>query len=231
METLILAIVCIVLMFILYVVTGGWKKYGGLFGIWKWIRASIKSSAPPSSLIAPQKEIGREDAQADEAVRVLREIYVEFDNRQSRLERQLTLLTENQARLQAQVEALLAQQSQIQTGPKIASHTVERDTLQSVTEPSAAPADSFPTGTQMAALETVDGWAKQQPEQTGRGERVKRSDVAVEPQQPAANEDTYFAILDLLAAGRTLAQIAAELHVPEAHVAYVQQIMAEPTRE
>ncbi|WAH35381.1 hypothetical protein [Alicyclobacillus dauci] len=92
MTTLILAIVCIVLIFVLYVVSGGWKNHGGLFGIVKWMRSGARLGIPQKSP-SPIRHQTVESNRADkEAIKILREIHAEMSARYSDLERRLTEL-------------------------------------------------------------------------------------------------------------------------------------------
>lgn len=84
MPTIILAVICVVLIFILYIVSGGWKKYGGLLGIVKWIRATAYGAKHDPSVIpsAGKKPVPSPDEQVTV---VLRQIYQDFEEKYERL--------------------------------------------------------------------------------------------------------------------------------------------------
>ncbi|KRW91643.1 hypothetical protein SD51_08355 [Alicyclobacillus tengchongensis] len=83
-ETVILAIVCVILVLILYVVTGGWRKYRGVRGFFQWIREGMTTSNGFASG-ASRRKTGEHSSSADagvaEAIAVLRDMYTEFDEK------------------------------------------------------------------------------------------------------------------------------------------------------
>lgn len=92
-PTLILAIVCIILIFILYLVTGGWRKYGGFSGIYKWMYAGMriqdgasKTSGGTFRETRRTQSVASRGADDSEVVGILRDLYLEFDERQRALE-------------------------------------------------------------------------------------------------------------------------------------------------
>lgn len=84
MPTIILAVVCIVLIFVLYIVSGGWKKYGGLLGIVKWIRTTSYGGKRDASTV---RRAARTSASSsdEQVVEVLRQIYQEFEMKYEKL--------------------------------------------------------------------------------------------------------------------------------------------------
>lgn len=72
-----------ILVLILYVVTGGWRKYRGVRGFFQWIREGMTTTNNFASGASRQQtgEHSSADAGVAEAIAVLRDMYTEFDEK------------------------------------------------------------------------------------------------------------------------------------------------------
>jgi hypothetical protein len=73
----IMGIVCILLIVFLYIFSGGWKTYGGAFGIWKWLSQGGLSNPNGRSRRRPVQKV----PEASEFADILEEIYREFTDK------------------------------------------------------------------------------------------------------------------------------------------------------
>lgn len=90
MPTFVLAGVCLVLVFVLYIVSGGWRKYGGIFGILKWAQASANRDTGDMNKSNFSKK--SKSHQHEDVVEVLRQVYQEFDEKHDALLQRIELL-------------------------------------------------------------------------------------------------------------------------------------------
>lgn len=205
MPTLILGFVCIILIFVLYIVSGGWRKYGGVFGIFRWLRHGAKIGSTPANppfsfsrrdpLSVPNKRSGADE----EAIQVLREIYQEFEERHRELASRMKTLERANESLQSEIDALKSR-----------------------------PLTAFP-GKGISGF-VPDGRSLNVPEVQRVVPEFAVALEAIETGSEMERQDKYFAILDLLDSGFSEAQIAEQLGVTFEDVAYVQRIMAGPQR-
>lgn len=108
MPTFILAIVCLVLIFVLYIVSGGWRKYGGVLGVFKWVGGTLNSSSSRHFHSRTQEHRDssgsglREDT---EVVEVLRQVYQEFEDKHHQMEQTVQRLAQEVNLLKSQINA------------------------------------------------------------------------------------------------------------------------------
>lgn len=74
MVSTVMGLVCLALIISLYAFSGGWKTYGGMFGLWKWLKQGGLSNPTPYG----QKHGGQRSENVAEVVDVLDDIYREF---------------------------------------------------------------------------------------------------------------------------------------------------------
>lgn len=114
-ETLILALVCVVLFAMLYAISGAWKTHPGAKGFIRWVLAQIRSGGPRSGMAAPSRMATDRPWRADRgasshpnadessrvaaAIQVLEEMYQEWDQRSRELEARIRALETALARL------------------------------------------------------------------------------------------------------------------------------------
>ncbi|GMA61541.1 hypothetical protein NZD89_17585 [Alicyclobacillus fastidiosus] len=140
MTTLILAIVCVILIFVLYVVSGGWKKYGGFLGLFKWLRAGAQLG-PVQANPRVAHASGQSGPSSDEAIQVLKELYTEFDERTRALECRLEQLEQSVQALEVRVQSRpldTVAPSAVDQAARLRAHS---DALEQMPLPSAADID------------------------------------------------------------------------------------------
>ncbi|MFB5191454.1 hypothetical protein [Alicyclobacillus fastidiosus] len=197
MTTLILAIVCVILIFVLYVVSGGWKKYGGFLGLFKWLRAGAQLG-PVQANTRVLRANEQQGSSSDEAIRVLKELYTEFDERTRAIERRLEQLEQSVRSVEER-----GQPHRPAAGDQAARLRAQSDALQQMPAP--------PVGDIADAVDAID----LEPGFTN-AEGAGRPD------------DLYFVILDMLESGHSEDDIARALSVAASDVAYVREIMSGP---
>ncbi|GEO24834.1 hypothetical protein AAC03nite_06190 [Alicyclobacillus acidoterrestris] len=203
MTTAILAIVCIVLIFVLYIVSGGWKKYGGFLGVFKWLRAGaqvgpVQNAKPLAGASLPV------DKAADEAIRVLKDMYQEFDERIRAMEARLDKLEASQQSLERLRNSLLSMTSSV------------RSAAQELAQSPVDEGDGKDEGAVSSNASQTIAQAPVRETRTSVGDGVR--------------DDLYYVILDMLEAGRSEAEIASALNVQPEAVAYVREIMSIPVQ-
>ncbi|EPZ46237.1 MULTISPECIES: hypothetical protein [Alicyclobacillus] len=203
MTTAILAIVCIVLIFVLYIVSGGWKKYGGFLGVFKWLCAGaqlgpVQNAKPMARVSSPV------DPATDEAIRVLKDMYQEFDERTRAIEARLDKLEASQQSLERLLKPFLSM-----TSP---ARPIAQEPVQSTADDVGVKDDGAVSSKASQTIAQAD--VRETPTPVGDGVR----------------DDLYYVILDMLEAGRSEAEIASELNVQPEAVDYVREIMSIPVQ-
>ncbi len=89
--SIIMGLVCIALIVLLYIFSGGWKTYGGVSGLWKWLSQGGLSN--PS--IHKKQNLSSGKYRSDDVADVLEDIYREFTERVNMQNEELKKMNES----------------------------------------------------------------------------------------------------------------------------------------
>lgn len=223
-ETLILAGVCVVLLAMLYAVSGAWKTHPGVKGFFRWTAAQLRlRAAGPGS---PRNAVfladrarwdtagGEKPSDARLAIQVLEEMYQEWDQRSRHLEARIQALETAVAQLTAEVDKALHGAGHDRDNmvgkdcsPKRSAALSDLEIRQEAALHSAA--EKRERASPAAA---VDSWTHDR-----EGAR---------PRAQASREMLYFSILDLLHEGRSRDEIRDLLGVSTDEIARVEKLLS-----
>ena len=226
-ETLILAVVCVVLLTMLYAVSGAWKTHPGVKGFFRWTAAQLRLRAArpgaptnPAFLAGPARfgnSGGEKPSDARLAIQVLEEMYQEWDQRSRQLEARIQAVETAVARLTAMVEGAM------------------RDARNDTDEVSAKglrpkPSDSGPVigmTPKAAAHAALENNARELevPSSMEAADTSKHGSQSPWPRAQASRELLYFSILDLLHEGRSRDEIQDLLGVSTDEIAVVEKLL------
>ncbi len=212
--TILMGLLSIALIIVLYTITGGWRQYGGLLGIFRWIRSGALSDPT-----LPSKRSASGSSTMDEEVAaILEDLYADLkgDVEQLRLQMEERL---------SRLESMLGQTS-LQEGLL----NMPRTRFAGESDAHAATG-----GARAGYEESRDAVGGNRPlfaEGTALGHQGAEENHANGPDSHALENEVfsekYFDILDLLSQGYTSVQVSHRLDVTEAAVQRVQHIMSSP---
>lgn len=199
-----LAIGCMVVIYLLYIVSGGWKTYGGWKGIFKWLKGGgLSNTTKIHTTTQNSYEIGTVQ---NELMAALDDIYRDFTEESMRLRlytEQKIEEIERDMRLQIDEVHHLVTELKQQVADVQGNMALKRD--------------------QLKENEALQPQGLSDPVQSDSVELSVREQEEVSSFSPL-----YFEILDSIQAGLDDIEISHRLGIPVAQVSYVRQIMTDP---
>jgi len=220
-ETLILAVVCVVLLAMLYAVSGGWRTHPGVKGFVRWTAAQLRlrGAGPGPSRNAFRADGARGEtagggdrAEARAAIQVLEEMYREWDQRSRDLEVRIQGLEAAVAEIAGTLGGL--REERRDGGGAVGKHGA----------PARTAALSEPVGEQKVHDPVAGEKPKREAHEHGADVRGQELDSA-QPGAQTSREMLYFSILDLLHEGRTRDEIRNLLGVSADEIAMVEKLL------
>ncbi|QRF23698.1 response regulator transcription factor [Alicyclobacillus sp. TC] len=207
-----MGLLCAAMVVVLYTSTGGWKQYGGLKGIFRWLRSG--ALANPQVIQAKESPQAMISAVNEEVVKILEDIYMELRSNLDALER---TMDERVGKLEErfnQLEEMLQKDEphHIKFFSKN-EHVVSRfdDVGQSL------------AGEQLLMKQLIE----MSREEVGAALNAQKPEAAETVESPSFSP-RYFEILDALTQGLTVEQAAQQLSLPVAEVLRVEQALHMP---
>ncbi|SIS90251.1 hypothetical protein [Alicyclobacillus vulcanalis] len=238
-ETLILALICLILLAVLYGVSGAWKRHPGLKGFLRWtasqvrggLQGSVRSHGPSGAWPRRPSEMARlRRADAQLAVQVLEELYEEWERERRALEARIRALEEAVAhawvkREPARSPLADASGEQATEGPV----AMEPNLAASQTSGNGSTKPTSEDEQGAAGSHRVGAW-REPLDKPGEGELViadqhEHASDASWPNASMSRERVYFSILDLLHEGLSDDEIEARLGVSKDEIALVEELL------
>ncbi|WP_062308008.1 hypothetical protein [Alicyclobacillus sendaiensis] len=220
-ETLILAVVCVVLLAMLYAVSGGWRTHPGVKGFFRWTAAQLRlrgaGSGPSRNALRVDGARGEtagggDRTEARAAIQVLEEMYREWDQRSRDLEVRIQALEAAVAEIAGTLGGL--REGRRDGGGAVGEHGA----------PARTAALSEPVGEQKARDQVAGEKPKREAHEHVADVRGQERDGA-QPGAQTSREMLYFSILDLLHEGRTRDEIRNLLGVSADEIAMVEKLL------